>query len=394
MKFWLILTVAAVLAVGCSDSDGKKDSDALPSDGSLRGGPDGSTGKDGERRGPATTPAFTDNAEICKTGFAPLSAVTSKVDVNHDLMQLFAQRLEEEGFEVYMGPEEPYLPDPGELEDVITPAADINTRESYELPDWNEEETPDIGFSDVPETPLEVVEEPSWTGGKYVIARTPRSDLLFVLESGVIGVVSWCPADSLGQIRRLDYTLADAVRIWGMGAGYDYVKETKAWAAPVSYYTQTEGAYQRSYMNDSLDMNEPHNGQLSIAGEHIMAGFALYGHADAPSQVGDVVGVDLLQIGQTVIAENDTVTISGQVTLLWDVTPLAGEGENLIVADPFVSDASINWQVGHYYFFADAVFPGSIHGSFVLNLQGSPPGKLIVSKAIDALVIPPTAPLL
>jgi hypothetical protein len=32
-------------------------------------------------------------------------------------------------------------------------------------------------------------------------------------------------------------------------------------------------------------------------------------------------------------------------------------------------------------------------GSFVLNLQGSPPGKLMVSKDVSEMVLPPLAPL-
>lgn len=396
MRLKVVLILAVVLMAGCGDSGDKEKGDALMPDADGYVGPDGATGKDGRGPGRNQSPAFSYNGEICKIGPTPQSAVTGKLEVSNEMLDFFAARLEEEGFEIYRGPEEPIDPSSGELEDVVSPVADIGARDvSYwdtGAPDPSDLTTTDGFVSDLPGLE-DVIEEPVWTGGQYVIARTPLSDLIYVLESGVIGVASWCPAHSLGQIRRLDYTLADAIRIWGQSAGYDYTKETKGWAMPVSYYTTVAGTYQRSYMNDSLDMNEPHSGQLSISGLPLMTGFALYGHADSPSQVGDVVGVDMLQIGQTVIAENDTVTVSGQVVRLWDITQLAGEGENPIIVDPFVSDASINWQVGVYYFFADAIFPESVHGSFVLNLQGSPPGKLLLSKTTDGLVVPPTAPL-
>ncbi len=338
---------------------------------------------------PRNSPAFTYNGEVCKIGPAPQSAVTGKVEAGTDRLDAFAQRLKDEGYEVFRGPEQTVVADPV-IGDAVTEPPDIVTRETPSPEDvtavadvsWPEEEIIE-----------DVVESPVWDGGEYLIARTPLSDLIFVLADGTIGVVSWCPAHSLGQVRRLDYTLADAIRMFGDIAAYDYATETEKWTMPVAYYTGKAGSYQRSYMNDSLTIDERHDGQVSITGKPIMAGFALFGHADAPSQVGDVVGVDLLQVGQKVLAENDTVTVTGQVVRLWDFTPLAGEGEIPVVVDAFISDESINWQVGVYRLFADVVFPDSVSGSFVLNLQGAPPGKLVVSKDVADMVLPPLAPL-
>ncbi|MBT3193098.1 MAG: hypothetical protein HN341_11140, partial [Verrucomicrobia bacterium] len=308
------------LAACGSSSNGKSDADSSSDASDLRYAPDGAQIKPDTNQ-PRNSPAFTYNGEVCKIGPVPQSGVTGKVEAGADRLDAFAQRLKDEGYDVYRGPEQTVIAEPV-IGDVVTEPPDIMTRESMGMPDvsWYDEYT----FEEIVE---EIVETPVWDGGEYLIARTPLSDLIFVLADGTIGVVSWCPAHSLGQIRRLDYTLADAIRMFGDIAAYDYATETEKWTMPVAYYTGKAGSYQRSYMNDSLTIDERHDGQVSITGKPIMAGFALFGHADAPSQVGDVVGVDLLQVGQKVLAENDTVTVTGQVVRLWDFTPLAGEGE-------------------------------------------------------------------
>ncbi len=379
----------SLLLVGCGSSGGgNSDVDSRSEALDLGIGPDGARIKP-DAKTPPNSPAFTYNGEVCKIGPAPRSAVTGKVEAGTDRLDAFAQRLKDEGYDVFRGPEQLVIAD-GVLGDTISEPPDVVTRESFAPEDVYM--MPDISWP-VEEIVEEVVEAPVWTGGEYLIARTPLSDLIFVLADGTIGVVSWCPANSLGQMRRLDYTLADAIRLFGDVAAYDYATETDKWTMPVAYYTGSAGSYQRSYMNESLTIDERHDGQVSITGKPLMAGFALYGHADSPSQVGDVVGMDLLQVGQKVLAENDTVTVTGQVVRLWDFSPLAGEGEISVVVDAFVSDESINWEVGVYRFFADVVFPESVSGSFILNLQGSPPGKLVVSKDIDSMVLPPLAPL-
>lgn len=384
----LSLAVLGMLLAACGSKSNGSAADVDSSDGKvdLRYALDGARIKP-ETKQPDNSPAFTYNGEVCKIGPVPQSAVIGKVEAGKDRLDAFAQRLVEEGYDVYRGPEQTVIADPV-VGDAISEQPDIKTRE---VPG-------DAGVVVDVVWPMEevvedIVEAPVWTGGEYLIARTPLSDLIFVLADGTLGVVSWCPANSLGQMRRLDYALGDAVRMFGDIAAYDYATETDKWIMPVAYYTATAGTYQRSYMNESLSIDERHDGQVSISGNPIMAGFVLYGHADTPSQVGDVVGVDLLQVGQKVLAENDTVTVTGQVVRLWDFTPLAGDGEIPVIVDAFVSDESINWQVGVYRFFADVVFPASISGSFVLNLQGSPPGKLVVSKAIDGMLLPPLAPL-
>jgi len=375
------------------------------------GGPD--AGKDGYRGESGMPEAggdarlqspFSYNGEMCESLGLPLSAVTSHVDVTMELLDLYAERLQAEGFEVFRGPEKPDLPEPEAFPDVISQPADVRIRDVMYNGDYHYH--PDIhGDADVHgedslaqpdrvEQP-DVATEPEWTGGEYLIARTQLSDLVFVLETGTIGAASWCPAHSLGQIRRLDYALAEAVRLWADTnvASYDYVKETDVWSLPNAYYTAVEANFQRTYMNESLDSKEAHTGKLSVSGKPVMTAFGIYGHADAPSAVGDRVGMDLLQIGQAVVEENYSDTLTGQVVQMWNITNFVGEGENSILVDGFVSDAGLDWQVGVYHFFAEVIFPETVHGSFVMHLQGAPPGKLLSSKPIETLVLPPLAPL-
>jgi hypothetical protein len=388
LPFALVVLAFALSSCGSDGSEGASDVDVTRQDGEWTRGPDG-VWRQPDTGSSNNSPAFNYNGEVCKIGPMPQSAVISKVEAGTDRLDAFAARLADEGYDVHRGPEATVIADPGG--DILQTPGDIVTRETVDsLPELTDAVSVlDLLVEDI----ADVVQEPAWTGGEYLIARTPLSDLIFVLDDGTIGVVSWCPAYSLGQIRRLDYTLADAIRFFGDIAAYDYATETNKWTQPVTYYTAKAGMYQRSYMNDSLSVDEKHDGQVSITGKPMMAGFALYGHADAPSQVGDVVGMDLLQVGQKVLAENDTVTVTGQVVRLWDFSPLAGEGEVPVVVDAYVSDESIDWQVGVYSFFADVIFPESANGSFVLSLQGAPPGKLMVSKAVGTLVLPPLSPL-
>jgi len=384
MIFCLVLAVSA--AVHCSKS--KKKSDVGPATGEGVYSDGYRPGDDDTDDGRPRSPAFRFNGDICKIHGSPRSAVTSKVEVTPELLDALAVRLEEEGYQVYRWPDSTMAAD-GAPGDVTEQVADLVTRESVGYWEDGSEDAPLVPPVDDVVSGPDLPPSPQWTGGEYLVASTQLSDLLFVVESGTIGVASWCPAHSLGQIRRLDYALADALGFWAELVGLDYASETDIWSQPVAYHTTVGSSYQRSYMNESLDMNEPHGGQLSVSGKPVMAGFVLYGHADAPSAVGDVVGVDLLQLNQAVIAENDTVTVTGQVVRLWDLTPFAGEGENVIMVDPSISDASINWQVGVYHFFAETIFPETLKGSLVLNLQGSPPGKLLVSREISILEIPP-----
>jgi hypothetical protein len=367
-----VLLVSALLLAACS-SKGDSQEDSADGDAGLRG-------EDvldlTEREDVPSKPKsdFTYNSDKCKTIGPPLSAVTSHVEATIEQMDLFAARLSAEGFDVFRGPADPVPPEGGNG-DVVVPGGSDSSGDSVPAED--------------------VKEAPVWSGGEYLVARTSLSDMIFLLQDGTIGVASWCPAHSLGQIRRLDYSLADAVAIWASPevANLDYQQESAVWTRPSAYYTLVEGGYQRTYMNPSLDLNESHDGQLSISGKPLMVAFALYGHADAPSTVGDIVGMELLKIGSKTVAEKDTVTVTAQVVRLWEATPYVGDGENPIVVDAYVMDATIEWNCGVYDLFADAVFPDTVHGSFVLNLQGAPPGKLIVSKPIDSLLVPPTPPL-
>jgi len=325
---------------------------------------------------------FRYNPAVCSANGAPASAAVTGVEATVELLDQFAALLEEEGFKVYRGPEPEPEPEPAE------PGSDVPGPADAGIP-FEVMEEPDVVSTEV-EVPDEITEPGGWQGGQYVVALTPSGDVLFAAENGILGVASWCPAENLGQVRRLDYGLADAVILWSSLVGWDYVAETKNWVFPDAIYTQAAGGYHRTYMNQSLSLPETHAGQLSVSGLPEMAGFGLFGHADAPSPQGDQVGVELLQVGLTVLVESYTEIVHEQATLVWDATPHVGEGDNPVTVDLML--ASEKWEsleTGFYTFFADAVFPANLNGSLVLSLQGAPPGKLLVSKDIDELEMPP-----
>ena len=389
----LILSGFLLVGFGCGSDDKKKAGDVSGETDGLNS-PDGSQdGAGGETRSQVPV-SFSNNVDLCKITDTPLSAVTSQVDVTPELLQAFAARLQEEGYDVFAGPEVPVVADPVVTSDVVT-GLDIRDRETFVSFDVQEETVGNDVDLPLPDAVPDVDVPPVWTGGPYVIARTPLADMIYVTSEGTMGVVSWCPAQTLGQIRRLDYALADAFRLWGDVAVFDYTAETEGWTRPMAYYTKVEGTFQRSYMSDSLEADDPHEGVISISGKPVMAAIALYGHADVPSQAGDLVGMDMLQVGQKVIAEADVDISTGQASFMWNITPLAGEGELPVVIDAAVRDPGLEWEVGVYSIFADAVFPESVHGSFVMNLQGAPPGKLLRSKPLVDLVVqlPPFEPL-
>ena len=373
--------VLSLLPAACSSSsDGCRDGrDGLGRAEVVAGDTDAEVDGSGDAQGYVSR-GFRYNPEMCGTAGAPASAAVAGVEVTVELLDQFAALLEAEGFTVYRGPE----PEP----DPVEPAGDVSgPPDAGAVPEVIE--LPDALAAEV-EAPEEVVEPSGWQGGEYVVALTPSGDVMFAAENGLLGVASWCPADTLGQVRRLDYGLADAVGLWSTLAGWDYVAETKEWVFPSAFYTKAAGSYQRTYMNQSLSLPETHSGQLSVSGLPSMAGFALFGHADFPSPQGDQVGVELLQVGQAVLVETYTEIVHEQATLVWDATPHVGEGDNPVTVDLML--ASEKWEsleTGFYTFFADAVFPANLNGSLVLSLQGAPPGKLLVSKSIDGLEMPP-----
>jgi hypothetical protein len=392
----LVMILSGLLSIGfgCSSDDKKKATDVAGETDGINA-PDGSqdwTGADTHNQVPVS---FSNNVDLCKITETPLSAVTSQVDVTPELLQAFASRLQEEGYDVFAGPEVPVVADPVVTSD-IGAGLDLRDRETVSPPDVQDDGVGDDAVNPPwPDVAPDLDVPPVWTGGPYVIARTPLADMIYVTSEGVLGVVSWCPVQTLGQIRRLDYALADAFRLWGDVAVFDYTAETEGWTRPMAYYTKVEGTFQRSYMSDSLEADDPHEGVISISGKPVMAAIALYGHADVPSQAGDLVGMDMLQVGQKVIAEADVDISTGQASFMWNITPFAGEGELPVVIDAAVRDPGLEWEVGLYSIFADAVFPESVHGSFVMNLQGAPPGKLLRSKLLADLLVhlPPFEPL-
>ncbi len=222
----------------------------------------------------------------------------------------------------------------------------------------------------------------------YVVGRDKLQDAVFLLENGDLVVASACPIDGLDQIRRLDWSLAAAIDVLAAAkGGIAYADKVALWALPTAWYSGKAGIYQRQLLHPALDLNKPHDGTLSCTVGPIAAGFGLIGHADVPSAVGDVVGVETLSVAGVVIAQAETIKTTGPVALFW---PLAGLVDGAVSwhVDLMVADASVKWDVGVYRPFVEALFPPAATAALVVSLQGAPPGESRVSRSIAELVLP------
>jgi len=222
----------------------------------------------------------------------------------------------------------------------------------------------------------------------YTAGADALGDVVVLLEDGSLWVASACELDAFAQVRRLDFALAEASRVLAQVTGEDYKVETARWARPTAWYGAKAGTFRRQYLGDGVPFNKSLTGTIAMAASPDDVAFGLYGHADTPSQVGDVVGVDTLVVGGTKIAGAEKVTVTGRAALAWGLVPHVGKGETPWTVNVFIADASLDWSVGVYFPFVDALFPAGAQGSLAVSLQGSLPGQTRVSKAIADIALP------
>jgi hypothetical protein len=222
----------------------------------------------------------------------------------------------------------------------------------------------------------------------YVIALDQRNDAVVLMNTGDLYVASACALDRLGQMRRLDFGLADAARLLtALDHPGDWQLETERWARPATIYTEAAGQYWRQYLDDAASLQKPVQGSLSLTGAPLGLAMGMYGHADTPSAVGDVVRLNSLKVAGKVLASGETWPVSQLASLVWDLAAVMAAGELPFRADLLVADASVEWHVGVYHVFFEALFGNGGQGLGV-TMQGSLPGALRVSHALSELDLP------
>lgn len=222
----------------------------------------------------------------------------------------------------------------------------------------------------------------------FVIATDPRQDAVILMENGDLFVASACPLDRLGQARRLDFGLAQAVQtLTKIDHPGEWKLETQRWARPDAFYTATAGLYWRQYVHDAVDLQKPLQGTISLASAPLGLALGVYGHVDLPSAVGDVVRMNSLTVAGKKLASGETWPIGGLASLVWDLAKAMAAGELPFRAELLVADASVEWNVGIYHVFFEALFGKGEQGLGV-STQGALPGQLRVSKPIAEAKLP------
>lgn len=402
---------------GCSSAGnnavGAIDSQTHDTMADSHGAPDGMFGDTSSANdllsGDVSQSGFLTNPAFCSAQGGFRSAVAAVAVAQPQELSAFAEELVANGYSVVH-----HLPDsPTTPEDVVaTPDVISNVPDggdSVTAPEDTASPAPDgtssgDGETDSGEVPIDAgiiaditpdtgSGEPVWPGedvwGEYVVMVSPLGDVTYLLSNGDMVVASACPMESLGQVRRLDFALANAIQVLSKVQGTDYAEETRRWAMPTAYYSDRAGTYWREYFNESLDLNKVQSGVLSCSTTPNAAAFGVYGHADTPSIVGDVIGVESLVVGGVTIAEDQKQTSNGEVALVWNLMPHIGAGEVAWSVDMLVSDASVGFNVGKYYPFIDALFPSDKQAALIVNIQGTLPGPNRTSRAIAELTLPP-----
>lgn len=227
---------------------------------------------------------------------------------------------------------------------------------------------------------------------RFVIATDPRQDAVILMENGDLFVSSACAIDRLGQVRRLDAALAQAAQlVTHLDHPGDWKLETQRWARPDAFYTAAAGQYWRQYLHDAVDLQKPLQGTISLAAAPLGLALGVYGHADVPSAVGDVVRLNALKVAGLQLAAGETWPVSGMASLVWDLAKAMAAGELAFRADLLVADAAVEWKVGVYHVFFEALFGKGGQGLGV-STQGALPGQLRVSKAIAEAQLPAIPP--
>lgn len=240
-------------------------------------------------------------------------------------------------------------------------------------------------------TPVEGGSDPTPVDAEtrvFVIATDPRQDAVILMENGDLFVASACPLDRLGQARRLDFGLAQAVQtLTKIDHPGEWKLETQRWARPDAFYTATAGLYWRQYVHDAVDLQKPLQGTISLASAPLGLALGVYGHVDLPSAVGDVVRMNSLTVAGKKLASGETWPIGGLASLVWDLAKAMAAGELPFRAELLVADASVEWNVGIYHVFFEALFGKGDQGLGV-STQGALPGQLRVSKPIAEAKLP------
>lgn len=221
-----------------------------------------------------------------------------------------------------------------------------------------------------------------------------RRDAIFLRPDGQLIVASYCPLDRLEQMRRLDYGLAAVVRAWSaLEPGGDYKLETQRWARPDGIYADQPDLYWRQYID--ADLRHPLIGTVSLVRKPLALAFGLFGHADTPSTVGDVVRVQSFEVAGIALQTAHTWQITDVAALLWDATAAAQAGDLPFTMDLLVADAGVLSHVGVYHAFFEALFapptagsPGTETPGLGVAVQGSLPGAIRVARPIQELGLP------
>ncbi|MSP92581.1 MAG: hypothetical protein EXR79_12400 [Myxococcales bacterium] len=219
----------------------------------------------------------------------------------------------------------------------------------------------------------------------WVAGSDTLHDTVFAFANGTLVAASRCPLDRLGQVRRLDLALAQAVQVWAQVASADWKVAAARWSLPTAIYGEHPGAYQRRYLPDTADLNKAQQGTLSLSAA-APAVFALYGQTDAPSAAGDVITLDALEIGTTKVAGPAKHAVQGPVALAWSLGTLPA-GESSWAVKLLVADAGLEWKVGSYRGFVDALLPNG-KGALAWTVQGALPGPARVERDVAELGLP------
>ncbi len=365
LGFWLTWGVLLAAASGCTTAAGAP---------ATVGAVDAISGEDGVPTGQG---AGSLNVASCEQSHGYRSAVRVSVGLTDPKSRAqFHAILADAG----------YLAQLREAEDAA--AADGDEADAGALPDDAAQPTDDAGNIE-PEDVAPLVPEPP---DHYVIGRDARHDAVLLLENGDLVVASHCPLDRLGQMRRLDYGLATAARLVTLlDHPGDYQLETSRWARPDGIYAERAGFYWRQYVD--ADLSRPIVGTLSLASKPESLAFGLFGHANVPSTVGDVVHVQKFTLDEKTLAGAHTWQVHDTAALLWDLAEGIAAGELPFVLDILVSDASVKAQVGVYHAFFEALFPEGKKDALGLgaSAQGALPGTLKVSRGMWELDLPSSA---
>lgn len=241
---------------------------------------------------------------------------------------------------------------------------------------------------------------PGWmtaTSRDFAVGVDARGDGVVVLGSGEVYVVSGCPLDGLGQVHRLDLALAAAwTLLVELQPPSDVPAAVRGWTRPAAWYGDSSVTYLRQYLADGLDLNGAQSGGLALSVAPKGAGFGIYGAANAGG-AGDVVGIEVLRLGDAEVASHDKRVVKGPGALVWDVGEFVGAGETAVELDLLIADTSVRWKIGVWDAFFEAFFGGDDGKAtepavtppvLAVQLLGALPGRAQGSRLLGALELP------